>query len=55
MMIKTVESTKIHDSIYLQYGYKAHYLNASVEHHKLHEDEDVKEARASFQKELASK
>jgi hypothetical protein len=30
-------------------------LNASVEHHKLHEDEDIKEARESFQKELALK
>ena len=33
--IKMIESTKIHDSIYLQFGVKAHYLSAAAEHYKL--------------------
>lgn len=44
-----IERTKVLDTIFVKYGLKMNYIQASAERHELNDDEDIKTLAMSYQ------
>lgn len=47
MEFRTVESTRIHDTIFVKYGLKIQHMACAVDLYKFSEDEDIKQILCS--------